>query len=109
MSKLSASERNSLPASDFAGPDRSYPIPDKGHAKAAKGRAAEFASPAVKVKVDEKADRMLGIKEGSPKDKKIDRIVGVKDKPAKSAAAAKKPGRIMATGGHAERHGGRKW
>ena len=35
MSKLTTKQRNSLPASTFAGPDRSYPIPDKNHAKAA--------------------------------------------------------------------------
>jgi hypothetical protein len=28
MSKLSSHERNKLPAKEFAGPDRSYPVPD---------------------------------------------------------------------------------
>jgi hypothetical protein len=36
----------------FAGPNRSYPIPDKAHAANAKARASQFASPAVKAKVD---------------------------------------------------------
>lgn len=35
MAKLSAADRRALPASTFAGPGRSFPIPDKGHAKAA--------------------------------------------------------------------------
>jgi hypothetical protein len=32
---LSSAQRKALPASTFAGPGRSFPIPDKGHAKAA--------------------------------------------------------------------------
>jgi hypothetical protein len=35
MSKLSTKARKDLPAEDFAGPDRSFPIPDKDHAEAA--------------------------------------------------------------------------
>ncbi len=35
MARLTAQERRDEPASDFAGPGRSFPIPDKGHAKAA--------------------------------------------------------------------------
>lgn len=38
MAKLTAKARNALPSSTFAGPGRSFPIPDKGHAKAALGR-----------------------------------------------------------------------
>lgn len=45
MGKLNAAKRNALPSKDFAGPGRSYPIEDKGHAKAALARASEFASP----------------------------------------------------------------
>jgi hypothetical protein len=60
MSKLTTKARNKLSASSFAGPDRSYPIEDKGHAAAAKARASEFASPALKAKVDRAADRVLG-------------------------------------------------
>ena len=33
--KLSSKARAKLPASTFAGPGRSFPIPDKKHAKAA--------------------------------------------------------------------------
>ena len=35
MAKLSTKQRKKLPASTFAGPDRSFPIPDKKHARAA--------------------------------------------------------------------------
>lgn len=35
MSNLSAAQRKALPSSSFAGPNRSFPIPDKAHAIAA--------------------------------------------------------------------------
>lgn len=35
MAKLSTKARKKLPAKDFAGPGRSFPIPDKAHAIAA--------------------------------------------------------------------------
>lgn len=38
MAKLTAAARKKLPSSTFAGPKRSFPIPDAGHAKAALGR-----------------------------------------------------------------------
>lgn len=62
MAKLTAAKRNALPDSDFAGPNRSYPVFDKNHARAAKGRATEFASPSLKKKIDAKADKKLGKK-----------------------------------------------
>ncbi len=33
--KLTTSARNAIPAAKFAGPNRSFPIPDKSHARAA--------------------------------------------------------------------------
>lgn len=60
MAKLTTKQRNALPDSAFAGPDRTYPVPDRKHAIAAKGRATEFAGPKLKAKVDKKADRKLG-------------------------------------------------
>ena len=42
MAKLTAAQRKKLPAKSFAGPNRSFPIPDKAHAIAAErlvGRA----------------------------------------------------------------------
>jgi len=59
MAKLNAARRNALPASDFAGPDRSYPVDTPARAANAKARATQFASPALKAKVDEKANAVL--------------------------------------------------
>ena len=66
MGKLTGTERKHLPASTFAGPDRSYPIPDKKHAAVAKAYAERYASPAVKAEVDAKANRMLHEPKGAP-------------------------------------------
>lgn len=52
MSKLTTAARNALPDSAFAGPNRTYPIPDASHARNAKARASQFASPALKARVD---------------------------------------------------------
>lgn len=41
MAKLTTEQRNKLPAKTFAGPGRSYPIPDKAHAANAKARATQ--------------------------------------------------------------------
>jgi hypothetical protein len=35
MARLTAKARRKLPAKDFKGPGRSFPIPDKAHARAA--------------------------------------------------------------------------
>ena len=65
MSKLTSKQRKALPASTFAGPNRSFPIPDKSHAAKAKARATQAVnagrmSPAQKAKIDAKANRKLG-------------------------------------------------
>jgi hypothetical protein len=65
MAKLTTKARKAIPASKFAGPNRSYPIEDKAHARNAKARAAQFASPALKAKIDAKANRVLGEKRKS--------------------------------------------
>lgn len=60
MARLTAAERSALPNSAFADPkDRAYPIEDAAHARAAKGRAAQFAGPKLRAKIDAKADRKL--------------------------------------------------
>jgi hypothetical protein len=41
MAELTTKARNALSKSTFAGPDRSYPIPDKSHAANAKARARQ--------------------------------------------------------------------
>jgi hypothetical protein len=62
MAKLTTKARNALPASKFAGPNRTYPIPDASHAANAKGRVAQFGSPSLKTTVDVKANKKLGKK-----------------------------------------------
>jgi hypothetical protein len=39
VARLTKTKRDKLPKSIFAGPNRSYPIPDRGHAIAAKAFA----------------------------------------------------------------------
>lgn len=51
MAKLSAADRKKIPAKDFAGPDRSYPINDESHARNALSRVSQNGSPALKAKV----------------------------------------------------------
>jgi hypothetical protein len=48
--KLKAATRNALPGKSFAGPDRSFPIEDKSHARNALARVAN-RSPELKAKV----------------------------------------------------------
>lgn len=65
MSKLTSKERKALPTSEFAGPDRSYPINNASHAANAKARATQMVkrgrlSVAQKVTIDRKADTILG-------------------------------------------------
>ena len=66
MSKLTAAARKKLPKSAFAGPGRSYPVPDKAHAVNAKARATQAVkagrmSPATKAKIDARANKTLGL------------------------------------------------
>lgn len=57
MAKLTAKERNALPDSDFAGPNRSYPIEDQNHARNALSRAAQNAGPKLESKIRAKVHR----------------------------------------------------
>jgi hypothetical protein len=41
MTVLSAADRRRLKSSQFAGPNRSYPVPDRSHAANAKARAKQ--------------------------------------------------------------------
>lgn len=50
MAKLTGKERGNLPAKDFAGPKRSFPIPNASHARNALARVAD-KGPAVKAEV----------------------------------------------------------
>jgi hypothetical protein len=72
MAKLTSKARKALPKGDFAGPNRSFPIPDKAHAANAKARASQAVnagrmSAASKAKIDSKANKMLGRKAGRGK------------------------------------------
>jgi hypothetical protein len=52
MARLTAAARRALPAKAFAGPNRSYPIPDASHATFAKAMATQHAGPALKSRID---------------------------------------------------------
>lgn len=64
MAKLTTKSRNALPKSDFAGPGRSFPVPDKAHAANAKARASQEVakgnlSKSAAAKIDSKANKVL--------------------------------------------------
>jgi hypothetical protein len=65
MAKLTSGQRNKLPSADFAGPGRSYPMPDKSHAANAKARATQEVkagklSSGEASKIKAKANKVLG-------------------------------------------------
>jgi hypothetical protein len=51
MAKLKAAQRNRLPSSAFAGPDRSYPVNDRSHARNALSRVSQHGTAALKARV----------------------------------------------------------
>lgn len=51
MAKLTTKARKALPTSEFAGPDRSYPISDENHARNALAMAAQHADPAERARI----------------------------------------------------------
>lgn len=57
MAKLSSSKRSALPSSDFAGPNRSFPVNDKKHARAAIMLSKYAPDPSA---IKAKAERVLG-------------------------------------------------
>ena len=58
MAKLTSKQRKALPSSDFAGPNRSFPVENAGHAKAALGRINN-APAAARPKIRARAKAML--------------------------------------------------
>lgn len=65
MARLTTGERSRLPARDFAGPNRSFPMPDKSHAVAAermapRSVAAGNITPAQAAQIKAKAKAVLG-------------------------------------------------
>lgn len=61
MSRLTAAQRRALPDSAFAGPNRTFPITDKSHAKAALSLIGN-AAPGARAKIRARADKKLGKK-----------------------------------------------
>jgi hypothetical protein len=63
MAILSAAKRKQMPTQEFAGPNRSYPIPDANHARNALSRASQNASPDEQATIKAKVKRKFpGIK-----------------------------------------------
>jgi len=75
MAKLTAAKRNRLPAKSFAGPDRSYPVPDASHARNALARVSQHGTAALKAKIRAKVHKKFpGIKiEAGAAHKRADR------------------------------------
>lgn len=64
MAKLTTKARKKLPAKDFAGAGRSYPVNDRSHAANAKARASQAVnagrmSKSTEAKIDRKANAVL--------------------------------------------------
>jgi hypothetical protein len=57
VARLTQGQRDKLPAKDFAGPDRSYPVSDPNHARNALARVSQFGTAELKKKVREKVHR----------------------------------------------------
>jgi hypothetical protein len=51
VAKLTAKGRRAIPTKDFAGPDRSYPIPNASHGRNALSRVSQFGTSDLKAKV----------------------------------------------------------
>jgi hypothetical protein len=59
MARLTAAKRRSMPPSDFAGPNKTYPDEDRAHQVLAKAMASRFASSGLRKRVDAKANAKL--------------------------------------------------
>jgi hypothetical protein len=80
MAKLDAASRNALPDKEFAGPDRSYPIPDKSHAQNALSRVSANGSPEEKAMVREKVhNKYPGMGKDDPEHKALKAKLGVQE------------------------------
>lgn len=65
MARLSDRDRSKMPESEFAGPNRSYPVNDRSHAANAKARASQAVkagrmSASEESRIDAKANKVLG-------------------------------------------------
>lgn len=71
MAKLTAKARKAIPTKEFAGPDRSYPIQNKSHARNALSRVSQYGTPELKKRVRAKVHAKypeIGRPGGSKKD-----------------------------------------
>lgn len=64
MATLTTKQRQALKKSQFAGPGKSYPVPDKAHAINAKARAAQAVNDgrmpeSTAKKIDAKANKVI--------------------------------------------------
>lgn len=91
--KLKTSQRNALPDSTFAGPDRSYPIPDKSHARNALSRVSQFGDSKLKSQVRNKVKNKFGIGK-----KEMDALMKSPGVPDFSVAVPKEHGHVSDTG-----------
>lgn len=74
MAKLTAKARNKISGSNFAGPDRSYPIEDKSHARNALARVSQFGSSELKARVRAKVHaKYPSIGQGEPSKARADK------------------------------------
>jgi len=64
MARLTAQQRRGLKPGVFAGPNRSFPIPDRNHAKAALA-LIRHAPKSAQPKIRARAHAMLGYKPGN--------------------------------------------
>ena len=64
MARLTAAERRALPTSDFAGPNRTFPVNDRNHAEVAL-RLVGNAPPSAQAKIRREAQAKLAGKMAS--------------------------------------------
>jgi hypothetical protein len=84
MAELTTRGRKALSKSQFAGPDRSYPVDTKGRAANAKARATQAVnagrmSASEKAKIDAKANKVLH-RQTSSAGRELERRLNAKDK-----------------------------
>lgn len=77
--KLDAAHRNALPDKDFAGPGRTYPIEDKGHAKAALSEVSQHGSPGEKSNIRKQVHEAYPGMGSDPEHQELKRHLGVGD------------------------------
>lgn len=70
MARLTAAQRKALPTSDFAGPNRTFPVEDADHARAAQmlvGKAPASARKKIKARAAQKLKPSKQVLKGGPK------------------------------------------